>query len=92
METNSLQRSIKVKTDIETAWNHISKIGMLDWVEGQKSTKFLTSKKRGVGAIRVISFQDGSDVEEHIVGWSAKKYFSYISAKGYSILNMKLEK
>ena len=77
METNSLKKSIKIKTDVDTAWNHLSKIAVLDWVEGQKSTKFLTNKKRGVGAVRLISFQDGSDVEEHIVGWSAKKSVSY---------------
>ena len=82
METNSLKKSIKIKTDVDTAWNHLSKIAVLDWVEGQKSTKFLTNKKRGVGAVRLISFQDGSDVEEHIVGWSAKKYFSYIAVSG----------
>ena len=85
METNSLKRSIKIKTDVDTAWNHLSKIAVLDWVEGQKSTKFLTNKKRGVGTVRLISFQDGSDVEEHIVGWSAKKYFSYIAVSGLPV-------
>ena len=78
METNFIKKSINIKTDIDTAWNYLTKITTLDWVDGEKSTKFLTNKKRGVGAVRLISFDDGTNVEEHIVGWSPKKYFSYI--------------
>ena len=82
METNFIKKSINVKTDIDTAWNYLTKITTLDWVDGEKSTKFLTNKKRGVGAVRLISFDDGTNVEEHIVGWSPKKYFSYIAISG----------
>ena len=32
--------------------------------------------------MRLISFDDGTNVEEHIVGWSPKKYFSYIAISG----------
>ena len=64
------------------AWSKISKITKLDWLESQKSTKFLGEKKSGVGAKRLISFEDGSDVEEHIVGWKSKEYFSYIAVSG----------
>jgi len=42
-------------------------------LEEQKSTKFLSQKKHGVGTIRLISFEDGSNVEEHIVEWSPKR-------------------
>ena len=76
METNFIKKSINIKTDINEVWNYLSRISMLNWVSGQKSTKMLTTKKRGVGAIRLISFDDGTDVEEHIVGWSPKKYFT----------------
>ena len=82
METNFIKKSINIKTDINEVWNYLSRISMLNWVSGQKSTKMLTTKKRGVGAIRLISFDDGTDVEEHIVGWSPKKYFSYIAISG----------
>ena len=82
METNSIKKSVNINTDIDHAWNKISKINELDWVEGQKSTKFLTNKNRGIGTVRLISFNDGSNVEEHIVGWSPKKYFSYIAISG----------
>ena len=82
METNSIKKSIYIKTDIEKTWSKLSKISKLDWLPEQKSTKFLTDKKRGVGTVRLISFKDGSEVEEHVIGWSPKKYFSYIATAG----------
>ena len=82
METDFIKKSVVVRTDINNAWNYLSKISSLNWLENQKSTKFLSQKKRGVGAIRLISFEDGSNVEERIVGWHPKKHFSYIATSG----------
>ena len=75
-----------IKSSVNDVWNYVSKITSLSWLEGQKSTKFLSTKKRGVGAIRLISFEDGSNVEEHIVGWRPKKYFSYIAVSGLPLI------
>ena len=86
METNSIKKSVVIKSSVNDIWNHVSKITSLNWLEGQKSTKFLSTKKRGVGAIRLISFEDGSNVEEHIVGWHPKKYFSYIAVSGLPLI------
>ena len=85
METNFVKKSINIKTNVNKTWNNLSKISMLNWVTGQKSTKMLTAKKSGVGAVRLILFDDGTSVEEHIVGWSPKKYFSYIAISGLPI-------
>ena len=82
MNSNSVKKSIIIDTDLDKAWSKISKIANLDWLEGQISTKFLGEKKTGVGAKRLISFEDGSKVEEHVVGWKSKKYFSYIAVSG----------
>ena len=82
MNSNSVKKSIIIDTDLDKAWLKISKIANLDWLEGQISTKFLSEKKTGVGAKRIISFEDGSKVEEHVVGWKSKKYFSYIAVSG----------
>ena len=82
MNSGSVKKSTILNTDLEKAWSKISKITKLDWLEGQKSTKFLGEKKSGVGSKRLISFEDGSDVEEHIVGWKPKEYFSYIAVSG----------
>ena len=82
MNSGSVKKSVTIDSDLEKVWLKISKIIKLDWVEGQKSTKFLGERKSGVGAKRLISFEDGSDVEEHIVGWRPKEYFSYIAVSG----------
>ena len=82
MNSGSVKKSVIIETDLEKAWIKISKIAKLDWLEGQKSTKFLGEKKTGVGAKRLISFEDGSKVEEHVVGWKPKEYFSYIAVSG----------
>ena len=82
METDFIKKSVVVRTDINNVWNYLSKISSLNWLENQKSTKFLSQKKRGVGAIRLISFEDGSMVKERIIGWHPKKYFSYIATSG----------
>jgi len=83
----SAKRSVMIKVGVETVWKKLSKITKLGWLEEQKSTKFLSQKKYGVGAIRLISFEDGSDVEEHIVEWSPKKCFSYIAITGLPLLS-----
>jgi len=80
------KRSVVVKASVETVWKKLSRITKLDWLEEQKSSKFLSQKKYGVGAIRLISFEDGSDVEEHVVEWSTKKGFSYIAITGLPLL------
>ena len=84
--TGSAKRSVIIDADVETIWKKLSKITKLDWLEEQKSSKFLSQKKYGVGAIRLISFEDGSDVEEHVVEWSPKKGFSYIAITGLPLL------
>ena len=82
MNSGSIKKSVIINTDLEKAWSKISKITKLDWLQGQKSTKFLGEKKTGIGSKRLISFEDGSKVEEHIVGWRVREYFSYIAISG----------
>ena len=82
MNSGSIKKSVIIDTDLDKAWSKISKITKLDWLQGQKSTKFLGEKKTGIGSKRLISFEDGSNVEEHIVGWRAREYFSYIAISG----------
>ena len=82
MNSGSVKKSVTIDADLEKVWIKISKITKLDWLEGQKSTKYLSEKKSGVGSKRLISFEDGSDVEEHLVGWKPKEYFSYIAVSG----------
>ena len=82
MEIDFIKKSVVIKTNIDNAWNYLSKITSLNWLENQKSTKFISQKKRGVGTTRLISFEDGSVVKERIIGWHPKQYFSYIATSG----------
>ena len=82
----SAKRSVIIKASVETVWKKLSKVIKLGWLEEQKSTKFLSQKKYGVGAIRLISFEDGSNVAEHIVWWSPKEGFAYIAITGLPLL------
>ena len=45
MNSGSVKKSVIIETDLEKAWTKISKITKLDWLDGQKSTKFLGEKK-----------------------------------------------
>ena len=82
----SAKRSVMIKASVETVWKKLSEITKLGWLEEQKSTKFLSQKKYGVGARRLISFEDGSNVEEHIVWWSPKEGFAYIAITGLPLV------
>ena len=72
-----------IDTDLEKVWSKISKITKSRLARRSEINKiFRREKKSGIGAKRLISFEDGSDVEEHIVGWKPKEYFSYIAVSG----------
>ena len=77
-----MEKSVIVNVSKQKAWNKISQIANLSWVEGVEKTIFLSKSKTGNGAIRKIHFVDGNDVEEHIVGWNKGEYFSYIAVSG----------
>ena len=80
--TGRVKKSVLINANVDSVWNKLKKITKLDWLENHKSSKFLSRKKSGIGAIRLIRFDDGSDVEEHVVNWFPKKSFSYIAISG----------
>jgi len=47
-----------------------------------KKTVYLSRKKRGVGAIRKITFNDGNTIEEYVVAWQNGEYFTYVATDG----------
>ena len=81
--TGSVKKTIKIKASNEKVWRKISNIvGLPTWVVDVKTTVFLSKKKRDVGAIRLITFSDGNKIEEHVVAWKNKEYFTYIATEG----------
>jgi len=67
----------------KTVWDKISNItGLTEWVIDVKKTEFLSKTRRGIGAIRKITFLDQSQVIEYVVGWKPESYLSYIATSG----------
>ena len=81
--TGTVKKIIKIKASKEKVWRKISNIaGLPTWVVDVKTTTYLSKKKKGVGAIRLITFEDGNKIEEHIVAWEKGEYFTYIATEG----------
>ncbi|WP_299292233.1 SRPBCC family protein [Nitrosopumilus sp.] len=81
--TGTVKKTIKIKATRDKVWRKISNIaGLPTWVVDVKKTVYLSSKKKGVGAVRLITFNDGNKIEEHVVAWKDKEYFSYIATEG----------
>lgn len=81
--TGSVKKTITIKASKEKVWRKISNIsGLSSWVIDVKKTTYLSKKRRGVGAIRKITFTDGNTIEEHIIAWKEKEYFTYVATYG----------
>jgi len=72
-----------IKTTKYKVWRKVRNIvGLPTWLIDVKKTVYLSKKKRGVGAVRLITFADGNKIEEHIVAWKDQEYFTYIATEG----------
>ena len=81
--TGTVKKTITIKSSKDKVWRKISNIvGLPTWVVNVKKTVYLSKKKKGVGAVRLITFEDGNKIEEHIVAWKNNEYFTYIATEG----------
>lgn len=81
--TGTVKKSIIIKAPKQKVWRKISNIiGLPSWLIDVKKTTLLSKKKRGVGAIREITFKDGNTIEEHVVAWQDGEYFTYVATEG----------
>ena len=80
--TDSVKKTITINASKESVWKKISNIAGLSWVIDVKKTTYLSKKRRGIGAIRNITFEDNNTIEEHIVAWKEGEHFSYIATDG----------
>lgn len=81
--SGTVKKSILIKASRDKVWRKVSNIvGLPEWLIDVKKTVYLSKVKRGVGAIRNITFEDGNQIEEHIVAWDNKKSFSYLAVTG----------
>ena len=81
--SGAVKKSILIKASRDKVWRKVSNIvGLPEWLIDVKKTVYLSKVKRGVGAIRNITFDDGNQIEEHVVAWDNKKSFSYLAVTG----------
>ncbi|MEX0861432.1 SRPBCC family protein [Nitrosopumilus sp.] len=81
--TGTVKKIIKIKASKDKVWKKISNIvGLPLWLVDVEKTVYLSKKKKGVGAIRLITFSDGNEIEEHVVAWRDGEYFTYIATEG----------
>jgi len=81
--TGTVKKIIKIKTSKDKVWKKISNIvGLPSWLVDVEKTVYLSKKKKNVGAVRLITFSDGNEIEEHIVAWKDGEYFTYIATEG----------
>ncbi len=80
--SGTVKKSILIHVSNDKAWTKICNIVGLSWVSDVQKTVFLSKIKLGIGAIRKITFDDGNNVEETIVGWNNGNYISYIATSG----------
>ena len=81
--TGTVKKTIKIKASKGKVWRKISNIvGLPTWLIDVKKTVYLSKKKKDVGAVRLITFADGNQIEEHVVAWKNGEYFTYIATEG----------
>ncbi len=81
--TGTIKKTIRVNSQKDKVWRKISNVsGLSEWVVDVKSTDMLSKKKRDVGAVRLITFEDGNKIEEHIVDWRKGEQFTYVATEG----------
>jgi len=81
--TGTIKKTITINAPKEKIWLKLSNIvGLSSWALDVKKTSYLSKKRRGVGAIRRITFESGNIIEEHVIDWKNGEYFTYIATEG----------
>lgn len=82
----TVKKTITARAPPDRVWSIISNIaGLPAWAAGAKKTTYLSKKRRGVGAARLITFEDGSRVEEHVTSWKAGESYTYVATSGLPV-------
>ena len=82
-QTGTIKKTITINAPKEKVWLKLSNIvGLSSWVLDVKKTTYLSKKRRGVGAVRRITFESGNVIEEHVIDWKNGEYFTYIATEG----------
>ncbi len=81
--TGTVKKTITIHASRDKVWRKISNIvGLPSWVVDVKKTVYLSKRKKNIGAVRKITFNDNSTIEEHVIAWKDREYFTYIATEG----------
>lgn len=81
--TGTVKKTITIKASKDKVWRKVSNIsGLPTWAVDVKKTIYLSKNKKGIGTIRLITFTGGNKIEEHVIAWKDKEYFTYIATEG----------
>ena len=81
--SGTVRKRILINATHGKVWKKISNVvGLPEWIDEIKKATYLSKIKRGVGAIRKLTFDDGNAIEEHVVLWNPNHFFSYIATTG----------
>ena len=81
--TDTLRRSIRIQVPKYHVWKIIGNIScMPSWATGVVEAPCTSKKRTGVGAIRVVRFDDNREIEEHVVIWNNKESLTYVATNG----------
>ena len=82
----TVRRAARIRAPRARVWRRVSDIGRLhSWAEGAAGTDYLTRRRRGVGAARLVAFADGRRVEEHVTAWKAGESYTYVATAGLPV-------
>lgn len=85
-QSGFVKKSIVIHLSSEKVWKTISNITNLpDWIPIIKKTVLKSKIRKGIGAVRKITLEDGSILEEHVVDWRKGDSFSYIAVAGLPV-------
>jgi len=78
-----VKKQVLINASQKKVWRKISNIiGLPEWIDEIKTAVHLSKTKRGIGAIRKLTFDDGNIIEEHIVNWEDGRFLSYVAIGG----------
>jgi len=81
----AVARRVTVRQTPRTAWRALSDItGMSGWADGVASCTALAGPRRGMGARRLVRFEDGRRIEEHFTEWGPRSY-TYAAVSGLDL-------
>lgn len=78
-----VKKQVVINASQKKVWGKISNIiGLPEWINEIKTATYLSKTKRGVGAVRKLTFNDRNIIEEHIVNWENGRFLSYVATSG----------